>query len=235
MSSLFVKKSDSSPVLVFVYAAMFVGIGGFLGLLYMMSFPLEAYANLAERDQALEARESSDPMPGGAYYIEGATMRSRAWETKRQQLINGSASTIRLSASEINGWLAANFRSSAISGDDSADMAIVPGMPNLGISEDGVTYLNLPADISGYGLSGEHVFSAQVHFNEGTPATFGVGRMQISGAAIPLAGILGAKMVSTLMGAFSSAEEYSVIREAWSRVSSVEVSGDSLVLSLKVR
>lgn len=235
MSSLIKEKPDSSPAIVFAYAAMLAGLGGFLGLVYMISFPLEAYSNLAERDQALEARESSKPIPGGAYYIEGATMRSRAWETKREQLINGSVPTIRLSASEINGWLAANFRSSAINSEDSADLAIVPGMPNMGISEDGTTYLNLPAEISGYGLNGEHVFSAQVYFKKGSPATIGVNRMQLSGAVIPLPGILGEKMMSTLMGAFSSAKEYSVIRDAWSRVSSVEVSGDSLVLSLKAR
>lgn len=233
MSSLIKEKPESSALLVFVYAFLMACFGCFLGLIYLMSFPLEPYSNLSEREKVLEGRESLDPIPGDAFYIEGLTLRTRSWETKRKQLIDGSTPTIRVSVGEINAWFEANFRSAVTKGDEeTSGLEIVPDMPNIGISDDGTTYLNLPAEISGYGIDGEYVFSAQVRYNSGSPANLSVDNLQIGGAAVPLPSIFGAHVVSTIMKAFSSAEEYAVMRQAWSRVSSVEVIGGALVLSL---
>jgi len=227
------EKSEHSQVFVYLYAVAMAGIGVFLGILYLLSYPLTAYASMDERAQALEARESLDPIPGGGFYIEGSTLRSRSWEAKRQQLIDGSARTITVTAGEINAWFENKFRSSAPAADDeSKGLTLVPEIPNLGISEEGTIYLNLPADITGYGLDGDYVLSARVRYKTGAPASLVVDRLQIAGAAIPFPGQLGAQFVSTVIEAFSGAEEYGVIREAWSRVESVEALNGALVLTL---
>jgi hypothetical protein len=59
-----------------------------------------------------------------------------------------------------------------------------------------------------------------------------VDRLQIGGAAVPLPGIIGAKIVSGIINSFSSAEEYALIREAWSRVQSVETADGAFVFIL---
>lgn len=227
------EKSGSSELFVYLYAVAMAGIGVFLGILYLLSYPLEAYSSMDERAQALEARESLDPVPGDAFYLEGPTLRSGSWETKRQQLINGSARTITVTAGEINAWFGDKFRSSAPAADDeSSGLTLVPEIPNLGISDEGTIYLNLPADITGYGLDGDYVLSAKVRYSRGAPASLVVDRLQVAGATVPFPGQLGAQVVSTIIKGFSSAEEYGVIREAWSRVESVDAVNGALVLTL---
>lgn len=232
-SSAIKKKSEPSHFLVFGYALLMACFGVFLGLIYLMSYPLEAYPNMEERAKAMEGRESLDPIPGDAFYIEGPTVRSQGWETKRKQLIEGSAETITVTAGEINAWFAANFRSAAKADDDeSQGLTLVPNVPNLGISEDGTIYLSVPTEIKGYGLDDEYVLSAKVSYSSGAPASLQVEHAQLGGAAVPLPSVLGAHIVSTIINGFSSAEEFALIREAWARVESVQVSGGALVLNL---
>lgn len=227
------EKPDHSRLFIFLYALALGAIGFFLGMMYLMSFPLEGYSSMEERATALEGRESLDPIPGDAFYIEGSTLRSRTWETKRQQLIDGSSPTITVTTGEINAWFEAKFRSSTVvTGEEASGLTLVPEIPNLGISEAGTLYLNLPAEITGYGLDGNYVLSAQVRYTSGAPAGLVVDHLQIGGAAVPMPGQLGAHLVSTIIEAFSSAEEYAIFSEAWSRVESVEIIDGALVLSL---
>ncbi|PXA03970.1 hypothetical protein DDZ13_10050 [Coraliomargarita sinensis] len=227
------EKSEPSHWPVYLYGAAMAFLGMLLGIIYMMSFPLKGYSSLEERKVEMEARESLDPVPGDAFYIEGPTLRSRTWELKRKELIEGTAQTITLSPGEINAWFGANFRSSVpVTEEESSGLTLVPDVPNLGISEEGTLYLNLPSDITGYGLDGDYVLSAQARYSRGTPVKLVVDRLQVGGAAIPLPGQLGAQMVSKVIKGFSAAEEYKVIREAWDRVQSVEIKNGELVLTL---
>lgn len=228
-------KNKSEPSLLFVgiYAFMMVWIGALLGFIYLMLFPLKAYPSEQEQAQAMEKRESPAIMPGDAYYIEGPISRLPGWEAKRQQLIDAASPTIRISVGEVNAWLEAKFR--AVSGpanEKENGLVLEPERPNVGISQAGLVYLNLPTKISGYGLDGNYVLSAQVRYKEGVPARLVVDHLQIAGAAVPLPRFLGARMVSALINGFSSAQEYAVLREAWSRVQTVEISDSSFVLTL---
>lgn len=219
-----------------VYAFMMVWFGGLLGFLYLMLFPLKAYPNEQEQAKAMEKRESPFIMPGDAYYIEGPVSRSPSWEAKRQQLIDAAAPQIRISVGEVNAWLEAKFRAvSASTSEKETGLVLEPERPNVGISQAGIIHLNLPAKISGYGLDGKYVLSARVHYKEGAPARLVVDHLQIAGAAVPLPRFLGARMVSALINGFSTAQEYAVLREAWSRVQSVEASDANFVLTLDRR
>jgi len=198
-----------------------------------MSFPLEAYSSMRERTEALEARESPEPIPGDAFYIEGPTERARQWQTKREQLLDGSVQTMTVTPGEVNAWFETYFRSVPVSADEeNRGLTLIPEAPNLGLGEDGEIYLNLPGEIRGYGLDGNYVLSAQVRFASGAPADLLVDRLQVGGAAVPLPGLLGARVVSTIIDGFSSAEEYALLSEAWRRVESVEVVNGALVLTL---
>lgn len=233
MSSLTKEKAEPGLVFVGIYAFMMAGFGGLFGFIYLMSFPLKGFSNLQERAEALEARESPGPITADAFFIKGPTLRTSSWETKRQQLIDASATTIKVTAGEINAWLGTKFRPSAVPTDQNEkDLLIEPDRPNIGITSEGEIYLNLPAKISGYGLDGSYALSAQVRYSRASPPDLLVDHLQIGGAGVPLPGILGAQLVSAILQAFSSAEEYAVISQAWNRVQSVEVSDRALILTL---
>ncbi|MFU8847945.1 MAG: hypothetical protein ACNA77_04415 [Opitutales bacterium] len=228
------EKSEQSLLFVFIYALMMVWMGGLLGFMTLFSFPLKAYANEEDHAKALEARESSHAIPGDAFYIEGPVARSPSWESKRQQLIDATVPEVRISVGEVNAWLEAKFRVGTPSaGEEGAGLVLRPERPNMGLSRAGTIYLNLPAKISGYGLDGAYVLSARVSYKEGSPASLIVDHLQIAGAAVPLPRIIGAKLVSALINGFSSADEYAVLREAWSRVQSVETTDSTFILTLK--
>lgn len=232
-SSVKKEESASNSILIYVYAFSMATIGAFFGMVFLMSFPLEAYSSLEERANALEERESLKPIPGDAFYIEGPTLRTATWKDKRDQLIDGSVGKVSFTPGEINAWFGTKFRSATTAVDDEASgLTLVPDLPNLGISKEGTAYLNLPTQITGYGLDGNYVFSAQVRYASGAPARLMVDNLQIGGAAIPFPGQLGAQVVSTITKGFSSAEEYAVISEAWKRVASVEIASGELVLIL---
>ena len=164
-----------------------------------MSYPLEGYPSLQARKAQLERRESLEPIPGDNFYIQGPTLSTRSWESKRNQLIEGGAGSLTLSAGEINAWFSTNFRSSAApAGEESKGLSMVPNVPNIGI--------NAPS--------------------------FKIDRMQIGGATVPLPGILGGQFLNALLKAYSQAEEYSVIRDAWDRVEAVKVSNGALILTM---
>jgi len=226
------KKSDPNNFLVFLYGAMMAASGVFLGILYLMSFPLVAYSSLGERERAMEERESMVPVPGDAFYIEGPVLRSRGWESKREALLEAQSGSVTVTVGEINAWLEDNFRVSAQSGEASDGLTILPNTPNLGMSESGEIYLNLPCKITGYGLDGEYVLSARVTYAGSQPTGLQVHQFQLGGAAIPLPSVLGAKLIRSVMGAYSGSEEYASMNDFWSRLASVEVSEGALVFTL---
>lgn len=227
------KTSETSLLFIGIYACMMLWIGCFLGFISLILFPLKSYAKEQEHEQALEERAFSHPMPGDAYYIEGPISRSSSWELKRQQLIDGSASTIRISVGEVNAWLNAKFRALATPQDEEArGLIIEPDRPNVGISEAGTIYLNLPTKLTGYGLDGGYVMSARVRFKDGAPARLAINRLQIAGAAVPFPRLIGSGIASRLIAAFSSAEEYGVMRDAWQAVQSVETADSDFILHL---
>lgn len=225
------KDKDFSLFLSLAYAGMMASLGLLLGMLYLLSFPLKGYASLQERDKALEGRETQAPSPADAFYLEGPTLRNRTWEAKRGQLIQGGAPSVTLTPGEINAWFEAKFRPGKSAKDtETTGLSLEPDIPNLGLSEAGVVYLNLPSKISGYGLDGDYVLSAQVQFTPGPGPGLVVDRMQIGGAVVPLPEVLGARLISAIMASYSQTEEYSALNKAWDRVQTVEIAPDGLIL-----
>lgn len=227
------EKKESSPIASYIYALLVACLGFAIGVVYMMTFPIQSYASLAEYAEAMEEREVVGAHPSDAYYIEGPTDRGRSWEVKRKQLVEGSASVVTFSAGELNAWLAARFRpaSGGPSNDSAQGLTIMPGLPNIAVDEENRLHVNLPAQISGYGLDGEYMISVRGQYKAGTNQ-FSIDYMQVGAAPVPFPSLIGNTIVSVLMKGYSATEEYKAIMNFWSKVESVEAIDRSLQLSL---
>jgi hypothetical protein len=117
--------------------------------------------------------------------------------------------------------------------DDANGMVITPGTPNVAVSEDGVLYLNLPAEFTGYSIDAEHTLSAKGAFKGSNPVRFDFKELHVGGARMPLPGLLGSQIAGALMKGYSSSEEFVALQDAWSRVVSVEIVRGGLRLTLQ--
>ena len=132
-----------------------------------------------------------------------------------------------LTVGEMNAWLNTMFRSSGGS-DESSGLVVVPGTPNVAVSEDGVLHVNLPTEISGYTLEGEYVLSATGRFSIGAPASFVFSSFQVGGAKVPVPEVLGAQIANALLKGYEASDEFQAIVKAWERVDAVEVAEGGL-------
>lgn len=221
-----------SNVGVYFYAVLTALFGGLLGFFYLTAFPAQAFASQEEYEASIaELEEPIYSKPGDAYYIEGPILRSRAWEAKRQQLSTAGAKTVSLSAGEINGWMAAKFRvPEPQTGDDAPSILIVPGVPNIGLVDGRGFYLNIPVTITAYGAEGEYALSA---FGNLKSSGMEIQSLGISCAKVPLPNLIGKQILNTLSAGYQSTEEYGIVSEALTRVDSVTVEGDQLVIVLR--
>ncbi len=206
--------------------------GGLLGFIYLATFPAEAFSSVEEYEKSIaELEEPIYAKPGDSYYIEGTTVRTRAWEAKRQQLSDGGAQTVSLSAGEINGWMAAKFRvAEPPKSEDEPSVLIQPGIPNVGLVDGEGLFLNVPLTISAYGSSGEY---GAYLFGTIEPSGFRIKSMQINCAKIPLPGIFGEQLMNTLSAGYKSTEEYKIIADAFDRVESTSIKDGQLVIVLR--
>lgn len=221
-----------SNVAIYFYAVLMALFGGLLGFLYLLAFPAQAFASQGEYEASIaDLEEPIYSKPGDAYYIEGPTLKTRAWESKRQQLSTAGPKTVSLSAGEINGWMAAKFRvAEDQAGDDAPSILIVPGVPNVGLVDGRGLYLNLPVTISAYGATGEYTLAA---FGNLKPSGMDIQSLGISCAKVPLPNLIGNQILNALSAGYKSTEEYKIISEALTRVDSVTVEGDQLVIVLR--
>lgn len=233
MPTLFKEKKEPSVSIALIYAAMMSFFGVIVGMVYLMSLPLQGFSSMAERAKAREERNSLDPVPTDAFYLEGPVLQTSSWEAKRNRLINGGAGVLEISPGEINAWFASKFQpSSGPPAKNEEGILIVPGQPNVAVSEEGVFFVNLPAQVSGYGMNAEYVLSAIGGYSSGAPAVFKIDQLKIGSAKMPLPDLLGSQIIDVLTQSYKQTKEYKTILSAWERVDSVEFSGSSLRLKL---
>ncbi len=228
-------KTEKSPSALgaYFYAVLVALFGALLGFVYMTTFPAQAFSSQKDYEASLEDLEEPIPAakPGDAYYVEGAVLQTRTWEAKRQQLEASGSQKVRLSAGEINSWMAAKFRPGVSpAGDDAPSVLIVPGVPNFAMTEAGTLYLNLPTTITAYGSTNDFTISARCVANE---TGFDFATIQVSSAKVPLPNLLGRKIIETLSQGYQSTDEYQIISDAFARAESVEVAGGELILNLR--
>jgi hypothetical protein len=229
------EEKDSSLAGIVFIGIILAGLGAFLGFLFLASVAPTSYKSVA----ALQAHLEKNPAPKllERSYFEGPISRDGSWEQKRDAFLNGSDTTVELSAGEINAWLSAKFRqpsSAAPAGDEEeADILVLPGVPNCFIDADEGFFLNLPTEVTIYGSAHDCLIVAQGHFSAAPQAAFQLDALHANDAAIPLLGGLGDQLVGALLQAYSLTDEFVVFQEAWKKVESVELVADTIRLKLR--
>ena len=207
-------------------------VGVILGIVYFVSFPLQAHTNQRALNAALDQKENPHFGPGDSYYFKGPVLRGKSWAPKREQLFAGEVQKLEFKAGELNGWLDTYFKPAApVSGEESSGITIRPDMPNLAVVEPGRLDVSLPATLEAFGWKGKFVLSATGYFESGAPADFVVRKMNLNGARLP--GFIGQLLVGRLAKAYRQTEEYGRIIESWQRVESVDLAEGALRLSLR--
>lgn len=229
------KEYQKTPSLfgVYFYAVLIALLGALLGFVYMTTFPAQAFSSEKAYSVPFGVVEeaSAHAKPGDAYFIEGPVLQSRSWELKREQMQATGSQRIAFSAGEINAWMAAKFRPGAApAGDEAPDLLILPGVPNVAFSDEGILYLNIPTTITAYGTTYDYTI-----FSRCTLATSGIQfqSVNISSAKVPLPNLIGARVFETLSKGYQSTKEYAIIAEAFARADSVKIERAELVFDLR--
>lgn len=228
-----IKEEGPSLASVVVSAVILAGIGAFLGFLLLVSVPPQSYKSVAALQDYLEKK--TEPKLLDTSYFEGPVSRGRSWEQKREALLNGSDTTVELSAGEINAWMSAKFRQprAAPKGEEETNILILPGVPNFFIDAAEGFFLNLPTEVTIYGSAHNCLMIAQGHFSAGPQVAFQMDALHLNDAAIPVLGGLGDQLVATLLQAYSQTDEFLAFQKAWQKVESVELVADTIRLKLR--
>ncbi len=224
---------EPSKIGIFVIGLMMANMGAFLGFLYLATLPAQSFSSVQAYEQAMgESDPAFGPKPGEAYYLEGVTLRSRSWENGRKEFLDGSGDTVRISSAELNAWFRSRFQpGQAPAGEGQSGLFMIPGSPNIFLDGPEHVYLSLPATIMFYGTELDWTFFAKAHFvSEGSGVRLVIERMNVNSAPIPGVAAFTNSLVDFLLTAYSEADEFKAIREAWSDVKSVEISGNSILL-----
>ena len=212
-----------------VLMALVGALSGFLCLASVPPTPLKSVADLnayLEKTPELQLLERS--------YFKGPVSSSRSWEQKREVLLNGSATTVELTAGEINAWMSAKFRKpSAAAAGDEAGIVILPGVPNFFIDAAAGFFLNLPTEVSIYGSTHDRIIIAQGSFSAGPQVQFQISALRVNDAAVPVIAGLGKQLLQALLQAYSQTDEFVACQQAWEKVESVELVADTMRLKLR--
>jgi hypothetical protein len=149
--------------------------------------------------------------------------------------LNGSATTVELTAGEINAWMSAKFRkpSAAAAAGDEAGIVILPGVPNFFIDAAAGFFLNLPTEVSIYGSTHDRIIIAQGSFSAGPQVQFQISALRVNDAAVPVIAGLGKQLLQALLQAYSQTDEFVACQQAWEKVESVELVADTMRLKLR--
>lgn len=215
-----------------VSAVLLALVGALLGVLYLASVPPTSFKSVADLNAYLEKTPELKLLDRS--YFKGPVSSSRSWEQKREVLLNGSATTVELTAGEINAWMSAKFRKpSAAAAGDEAGIVILPGVPNFFIDAATGFFLNLPTEVSIYGSTHDRIIIAQGSFSAGPQVQFQISALRVNDAAVPVIAGLGKQLLQALLQAYSQTDEFVACQQAWEKVESVELVADTMRLKLR--
>lgn len=227
-------KVDSGPSAsgIALAAALNCTVGIALGFAFLSSFPAMMFSSADElaRYQASEEYVAENK-PGSRYYLKTQPNRSRSWEAKRNQLLQGSGATLSIASSEINAWMASRFIPPSVD-DVQGSVTIAPGTPNFAAESEEQIFISIPIAIRAFGTRYDRTFFAKGHFTEGAPVRFILDEASVDCAKIPFSPLYTA-MYQRLHDAFRFTDEYKLLAEAWQGVESVKVSNGALNLRLR--
>lgn len=214
-------------------AALLALVGALLGFLYLASVPPISFKSVADLNAYLEKKPELKLLDRS--YFEGPVSGSRSWEQKREVLLNGSATTVELTAGELNAWMSAKFRkpSAASAAGDKPGIVILPGVPNFFIDAAAGFFLNVPTEVTIYGSTHDRIMIALGRFSAGPQVQFQISALRVNDAAIPMIAGLSKQLLQVLLLAYSQTEEFVVCQKAWEKVESVELVSGAMRLKLR--
>ncbi len=227
--------SDKDPSIfgVIFYAVIMALIGALSGFVVLASISPESYGSIAEYESDLG--ENPEPTLLNPYYFEGFTSVKNSWGIKRQILLTANETTLELTDAEINAWLTEKFGYLKIpfSGEGKSKIAIVPGLPNVFIGKTECIHFHIPLEVLIMDRKIDHfLLIGKGYFSDGDPTKFNLSSLSLNAAAIPLVEKIGAYLVDTLLESIYQDDEFITVKEAWGKVSSLEVIEDGIRLKI---
>jgi hypothetical protein len=229
MSAAKTAKKGPTVAGIFVAAVLMALVGALLGFLCLASVPPTPFKSVADLNAYLELPTELKLLDRS--YFEGPVSSSRRWEQKREALLNGSATTVELTAGEINAWMSAKFRKprAASAAEGATGIVILPGVPNFFIGASVGFFLNLPTEVTIYGSAHDRMMIAPRHFSAGPQVQFQMSALRVNDAAVPVIAGLGKQ----LLQAYSQTDEFVASQQVWEKVESVELVAGTMRLKLR--
>ncbi len=227
-------RSEKGPSAAGVFiAALFMFLtGGVLGFVYLASIPPARYAGPYEYERATKDKEERPPRPGDAHcYWAPSPYGIRTWQAKRDKLLEGRNTSVTFSLSELNAWWASEFAALRFEeSEKDAALRVLPDAPFFAVDEAGILHISSPLRVDVYGNELEVMLTVRGTFdNSGDEGPrFVVAEMLFNSAPIPRAGSFAARLFSRAGQKAFAAEEFTPYREAFSRISKVDVAEASV-------
>ncbi|MEN8842441.1 MAG: hypothetical protein ABF323_00450 [Lentimonas sp.] len=234
MSATKNKSGEPSVIGMLSYGMLTALLSALLGCLYMAAFPAPSFKDERALAKFQEDRQDTLSRPGDIYFMQGPSSRDQAWIAKRQAWVDGDTKNITFSHGELNAWLAAKFKvATAPSNEDGPKVFIIPGVPNIYVSAELIT-LSLQTEfiIFGNNYTRTAIITGAIDDSSGR-AEFTIKSLSIDNAVVPFISVLGRRIVDTLLQAYSGSEEFTMIKEAWLKVESVNQSDGSLCFQIR--
>ena len=227
------KKEGPTLASISFSAVLLTLVGALLGFLFLASVPPMAFRSVADLNAYLEKKPELNLLDRS--YFEGPVSSSRSWEQKREVLFNGSATTVELTAGELNAWMSAKFRKPSVvpAVGDKAGIMILPDVPNFFIDAAAGFILSLPTEVTVFGSSHDRIMIALGRFSAGPQVQFQISALRVNDAAIPMIAGLGKQLLQALLLAYSQTEEFIACQKAWEKVESVELVAGAMRLKLR--
>lgn len=227
------KSNDKGPGIVSIAIAgmMMAAIGAFAGVVFMATYPIQAFSSQAELDRHLEEgdEEAHLVQPREVYYIEGPDRSSVSWQQVRKDILDGRKDVIDLPAGVINTWLSSNFQIGHSGEAFSSGIMVLPGMPKVSSLQTGEVFLSMPIEFKVYGTSYNRTYVAIGHIDQTARPKFVIDQIQLDCAGIPVLGV-GELLHQRLVSIFSGTDEFKQLAAALAEFSSVEVGDNSFRL-----
>lgn len=197
-------------------AALSVALGAIVAAGYLAIQPVQTVRSLP-----------AEPENGVVYYVTGAESGSARAQSmrKRQLLVEGATTEIRLTEQELNAWMASS-RANPEGEDEGQGLLAVDGV-NFRVAED-TLQIGLPCTFSLMGFTRSLIVQASGGFEKsGDRFVFEPEIVMIGGLAAHRLPVLPGLLVGRLMAAQEIPEELST---AWAALNDVSVQGNELVL-----
>lgn len=204
------------------------GVLGFICLLVQRPVALNSEKELAAY---LQKQSKYQGPTYQAYYFKGPVERTQDWAQKREQLLAAATQKVEFSDGDLNAWFTARFRP-ALPGPGQKKPALVPGVPNIFLSEQSVC-LSLPLDVEIAGSKKKWVVFVQGNFVGEERPRFLIESLHVNNAALPFASTLGQSVLNGLIEAYRAAPDYEPLLAAWERVESIQVVANRMQIQMR--